>query len=185
VAIDDLGWLADVLRADGLTVTEIDGWRQRGHGRIDDAWGVVCHHTGGDTVAADAVADGTADLPGPLSHILVGRDGSITVVAAGIAHHAGHGSHPGLPANKANAHTIGVHAVSDGKKPYPLEQYLAYVQCCAAIVGKIGQPASHVIGHKEWDLTKHDPSLSMDQLRADIADRMPNRTRYRDRHGCR
>ncbi|WP_245839315.1 peptidoglycan recognition protein family protein [Mycobacterium aquaticum] len=185
MAIDNLGWLAHVLRAEGLTVTEIDGWRQRGHGYIDDAWGVVCHHTGSDTVAAEVVADGTADLPGPLSHILVGRDGSATVVAAGIAHHAGHGSYPDLPANKANAHTIGIHAVSDGRKPYPLEQYQAFVQCCAAIVAKIGQPASHVIGHKEWDLTKHDPSLSMDQLRADIADRIPGRNRYSLRHGCR
>jgi hypothetical protein len=165
-------WLADVLREDGLDVVELDGWHDRGHGELQSIWGVICHHTGSDNVSAESIADGRPDLPGPLSHIHLAQNGTLSVVAQGIAYHAGRGQHDGLPTDEANAHTIGIQAVSDGKQPYPAVQYDAFVRCCAAIIRKIGEPASHVIGHKEWSDHKWDPALDMDKFRADVSARL-------------
>ena len=165
---NDPDWLADVLREEGLDVVEYPGWHDRGHGDFEEIWGVICHHTGSNNDAPQVLADGRPDLPGPLSHIHVAQDGAVTVVAQGVAWHAGRGRHDGLPDNEANAHTIGIHAVSDGQTDYPDVQYQAYVRCAAAIVRKIGQPPSHVIGHNEWSTDKWDPALDMDKLRTDV-----------------
>jgi hypothetical protein len=168
MAINDPGWLADVLRAEGLHVVELAGWHDRGHGDFEELWGVICHHTGANDVSAESIADGRPDLKGPLSQIHLAEDGTVTVVAQGIAWHAGSGHYLGLPTNNANSHAIGIQAVSDGEQPYPEVQYDAYVRCCAAIVRKIGEPGSHVIGHKEWDDRKLDPALDMDKFRTDV-----------------
>jgi hypothetical protein len=165
-------WLADALRGEGLDVDEVDGWRMNGDGSFDDIWGIICHHTGSDDISVTTIARGTDDRPGPLSNVLVNRDGTVTVVAAGVAHHAGTGYHPDLPHDGADTRTVGVHADLDGNQQYPRDQYLSYVRCCAAILRRIDKSASHVLGHHEWDMTKHDPNLSMDQLRADIADHL-------------
>lgn len=47
-----LTWLADVLRAAGLPVHEMDGWRTRGIDRFDPI-GVVLHHTATGPATAD------------------------------------------------------------------------------------------------------------------------------------
>lgn len=164
-----LVWLAHALRAEGLDVDEIDGWRANGDGDFDDVWGIICHHTGGDDISAETIARGTRQRPGPLSNVLINRDGSITVVAAGVAHHAGPGYHPDLPHADVDTRTIAVHAELRGHQKYPREQYLGYVRSCAALLRHINQPASHVLGHQEWNTAQRDPCLSMDQLRADIA----------------
>ena len=39
-------WLADVLRAEGCKVVEVDGWKTRGHGAMSGVRGVMIHHTG-------------------------------------------------------------------------------------------------------------------------------------------
>lgn len=162
-------WLADALRAERLDVDEIDGWRTNGDGDFDDIWGIICHHTAGDDVSPATVSRGTPERPGPLSNVLIRRDGTVAVVAAGVARHAGPGYHEDLPHTDVDARTVGVHAELHGHQKYPREQYLSYVRCCAAILRHINQPASHVLGHQEWNTAKRDPCLSMDQLRADIA----------------
>ena len=75
-------WLADVLRADGLEVAELVGWRVRGHGVFSDIRGVMVHHTGSDWTTAASIALGRPDLPGPVSQLHIARDGIVTVVAA-------------------------------------------------------------------------------------------------------
>ena len=95
-------WLADVLRAAGLYVVEFPGWRRRGHGDFADLRGVMVHHTGSDTATAASIAYGFPELAGPLSQLHIARDGTVTVVAAGVAWHAGAGEHPWLPANAGN-----------------------------------------------------------------------------------
>jgi N-acetyl-anhydromuramyl-L-alanine amidase AmpD len=161
-------WLADALREEGLEVVEYPGWQQRGHGEFEDIWGVVCHHTGSDNTTPQVLADGRPDLEGPLAHIVIAQDGTATVVAQGVAWHAGRGQHDGLPDNQANAHTVGITAINDGQQEYPDVQYQAYGRAAAAIVRKIGQPSSHVIGHKEWSGDKADPALDMNKFRGDI-----------------
>ena len=90
-------WLADVLRAEGLDVAEFAGWQGRGHGDFKDIRGVMVHHTGSDFATAASIAYGRPDLPGPLSQVHIGRTGTVTVVAAGVAWHAGVGMYPWLP----------------------------------------------------------------------------------------
>jgi hypothetical protein len=78
-------WLADVLRAEGVTLVEFPGWRDRGHGDFKDIRGVMAHHTGSDNATAASIAYGRPDLPGPLSQLHIARDGTVTVVAASHA----------------------------------------------------------------------------------------------------
>lgn len=176
-------WLADVLREEGLDVVEFPGWRRRGHGEFKDIRGVMVHHTGSDTATADSIAYGRPDLAGPLSQLHIARTGTVTVVAAGVAWHAGVGMYPWLPANMGNWHTIGIECANSGTSPgaphrrnWPDAQYSALVDSCAAINRQLGQPAGRTIGHKEYAgraQGKWDPgAIAMDQLRRDIAARI-------------
>ncbi|MBF6459792.1 N-acetylmuramoyl-L-alanine amidase [Nocardia puris] len=169
-------WLADVLRAEGLRVVEFPGWRQRGHGDFRNVWGVIAHHTGGSNTPPSEIAYGFSHLPGPLSQIHLAKDGTVTVVAVGVAWHAGVGSYPGLPQNDANWHTIGIEAANNGTEGWSPTQYDAYVRCCAAIVRRLGYGAERVIGHKEWAgraQGKWDPGqMDMARFRADITARL-------------
>ncbi|MEW5810338.1 MAG: N-acetylmuramoyl-L-alanine amidase [Actinomycetota bacterium] len=174
-------WLADVLRAQGLDVSELAGWRRRGHGDFSDIRGVMVHHTGSDTATAESIARGRPDLPGPLSQLHIARTGTVTVVAAGVAWHAGLGAHAWLPVNGANRHTIGIECANSGTSPsaphrrnWPDAQYFALVQSCSAICRRLGHSADRVIGHKEYAgraQGKWDPgAIDMNILRRDIAD---------------
>lgn len=137
-------WLADVLRAEGLKVIEHDGWQNRGHGDFKDIRGCLIHHTaGGGANDWRIVQNGRPDLPGPLAQLVLERDGTYRVIAAGVCWHAGRGSWPGWPTNNANFHTIGIEAVNDGRgQPWPDVQLDAYVRGCAAIMRKIGRRAA-------------------------------------------
>ncbi len=179
----DLDWLADVLRADGLVVVEMAGWRRRGHGAFADLRGVMVHHTGSDEATAESIARGRPDLPGPLSQLHIARDGTVTVVAAGVAWHAGAGTHPWLPANTGNWHTVGIECANTGTGPsaphrwhWPDVQYAALVGSCAALCRRLGVPAGRTIGHKEYAgraQGKWDPgAIDMEILRRDIAERI-------------
>jgi len=110
-------WLADVLRAEGVNVVEYPGWRNRGHGDFKDIRGVMVHHTGSDTASATSIADGRRDLSGPLSQLHIARDGTVTVVAVGVAWHAGVGMYPWLPTNMGNWHLIGIECANSGTSP--------------------------------------------------------------------
>lgn len=176
-------WLADVLVAEGLDAVEFPGWRNRGHGDFRDIRGVMVHHTGSDHATAASIAHGRPDLPGPLSQLHIARDGTVTVVAAGVAWHAGVGQYPWLPTNMANWHMIGIECANSGTSPtaphrtnWPDAQYDALVASCAAINRRLGQPADRTIGHKEYAgraQGKWDPgAIDMDLLRADIQTRI-------------
>jgi N-acetyl-anhydromuramyl-L-alanine amidase AmpD len=176
-------WLADVLRADGLDVVEFPGWRHRGHGEFADLRGVMVHHTGSNTATAASIADGRPDLAGPLAQLHIARSGTVTVVAAGVAWHAGVGRYPRLPANMGNWHTIGIECANTGTSPsaphrrnWPDAQYFAMVDSCAAINRRLGHTADRTIGHKEYAgraQGKWDPgAIDMDQLRHDVAARI-------------
>jgi N-acetyl-anhydromuramyl-L-alanine amidase AmpD len=176
-------WLADVLRSEGVEVVEYPGWRTRGHGDFRDIRGVMVHHTGSDQASAASIAIGRPDLPGPLSALHIGRDGTVTVVAAGVAWHAGVGMYPWLPTNMGNWHTIGIECANSGtgataphRENWPDAQYTALVRCCAAINRRLGLNADRTIGHKEYagrSQGKWDPgAIDMYQLRRDVQDRI-------------
>ncbi len=177
--VGDPVWLADVLRAEGVRLVEYPGWRDRGHGDFKDIRGVMVHHTGSDRATAASIARGRPDLPGPLSQLHIARDGTTTVVAVGVAWHAGVGMYPWLPTNMANWHTIGIECANSGTSPtashrtnWPDAQYDALVRSCAAINRRLAQNSSRTIGHKEYAgraQGKWDPgAIDMDILRNDI-----------------
>jgi hypothetical protein len=147
-----LDWLADVLRARGLVVVEVDGWKSRGHD-MTTVQGVVCHHTAGPAAgecpSLHTVISGRPDLPGPLAQILLGRSGACYVVAAGKANHAGAGAWPGV--TQGNAGLIGIEAENTGVgQPWPSGQIAAYALLCAALADHCGLPSGRVLGHYEW-----------------------------------
>lgn len=168
----DPAWLADVLREAGLKVIEHDGWRDRGHDDFGDIRGVLCHHTAGGTPDDWRIVQyGRPDLEGPLAQLVLERDGTYRVIAAGVCWHAGRGSWPGWPTNNANYHTIGIEAVSrgDGTDWTPI-QIDAYRRGCAAILARIGRSADDCVAHREYSSEgKIDPAgIDMDAFRADV-----------------
>ncbi|KRD19513.1 N-acetylmuramoyl-L-alanine amidase [Mycobacterium sp. Root265] len=176
-------WLPAVLRGEGLEPVEFPGWRDRGHGTFKDIRGVMVHHTGSDRATAASIATGRTDLAGPLSQLHIARDGAVTVVAAGVAWHAGVGMYPWVPANMGNWHLIGIECANSGTSPsashrrnWPDAQYFALVRCCAAINRHLAQTSARTIGHKEYagrTQGKRDPgAIDMDVLRRDIAEQI-------------
>lgn len=172
-------WLADVLRAEGVKVVEYPAWKDRGHGDMGTIWGVIAHHTGNNPPGNNPGYIANHPSLGLCSQIHLSRDGVATVVGVGVAWHAGSGAYPGLPTNGANERTIGIEAENNGTEGWTPAQYDAYVRCCAAILRKVGQPASHAIGHKEWAGAaqgKWDPGgMDMNKFRADIQARLTNK----------
>lgn len=172
-----MDWLADVLRSEGLTVTEIPGWHQRGHGEMAaDVLGVLCHHTAGPAAgnypSLITVRDGRPDLAGPLANLGLARDGTWIVIAAGQAWHAGSGSISWCPADEGNRHLIGVEAESVGARDdWTPAQRSSYPRGTAALLAHLGLPASRAIGHKEWAPgRKIDPAFwDMNQFRRAVS----------------
>ncbi len=176
-------FLADVLRASGLSVVEHDDWKARGRGSLSAINGVICHHTagppapkGGATPALNLVLNGRADLPGPLSQLYLARDGTFHVLAAGRCNHAGAGVWRGI---QGNSTSIGIEAenAGDGKDPWPPGQVDAYAKGVAAILKHLGLSAEDVCGHKEFATPKGrkiDPSFDMGVFRQHVAAFMGN-----------
>src|SRR5262245_11181893 len=166
--IYQLTWLAAVLRKAGLKVVEQPGWKERGVGNVGQIKGIICHHTAGaktgNAPSLMVVQDGRSDLRGPLSQLVLGRDGTFFVVAAGSCNHAGAGNWNGITAG--NSQMIGIEAENAGvsSDPWPAVQLDAYVRGCAAICRHLGLNAMAVAGHKEYALPKGrkpDPSFDM------------------------
>jgi hypothetical protein len=165
--------LADACRKSGLPVVEVDGWRTRGHGQFAGVNSIVCHHTAtaktaaGDYPSLRIVRDGRSDLPGPLSQLGLGRSGTVYVIAAGVAWHAGATFFP----RQDNWHSIGIEAEHDGLSPWTPEQRDAYVRLVAALRDHYGIPLSNIQGHKEVAKPlgrKPDPTFDMTAFRADV-----------------
>lgn len=183
--------LADVARRAGLKVVEVDGWKQRGRPTGGFApVGVLCHHTATSKASRDddvvrLLVQGRSDLPGPLCQLGLGRDGTVYVVAAGRANHAGKAKSSGSVASgDGNALYIGIEAMNDGVgEPWPQVQYDAYVTLCAALSKHVtGNSVRTVRGHKETSVTgKIDPTFDMDAFRARVEAKMaePDRPKRR------
>ena len=179
-------WLAEVLRAAGLKVEEVAGWQRRGRGDMGTVLGILCHHTGGplkgDHPSLDLVVRGRADLAGPLSHLVLGRDGTFVVVAAGRCNHAGVGEWQGI--TNGNSSFIGIEAENAGTTadPWPVVQIDAYARGCAAILAHLDRKAIMVAGHREYALPhgrKIDPLFDMDAFRTRVEGIMTTARRVR------
>ncbi|WP_329616503.1 N-acetylmuramoyl-L-alanine amidase [Streptomyces brevispora] len=188
------------LRAEGVRVVEVGSWstHNRNHkGPWGPLNGSIVHHTvtKGTANTVAMVRDGYADLPGPLCHGMIAKDGQVHMVGWGRTNHAGggdpavlaqvvaedYGTRPTPPTrgNKngvdGNAHFYGWECenLGDGKDPWPDAQYDAIVRVQAALCRAHGWSAKSVIGHLEWSSDKVDPrGFTMAQLRADVAERL-------------
>lgn len=164
--------LADVLRAAGLKVEEVAGWKTRGHGQMTAVETIVCHHTAGPAKgnypSLGTVRDGRTGLAGPLAQLGLGRDGTVYVIAAGVCYHAG----AVFEKYEDNWHAIGIEAEATGTDPWPSVQYAAYAKLCAVLRKQYGIPNGRVLGHKEVAKPKGrkpDPNFDMDAFRATVA----------------
>jgi len=162
----------------GLKVETVSGWRQRGRPYNFYPKAIICHHTAsgsssGNFASEGIVTHGRSDLPGPLSQILLGRDGTVKLVAAGFSNHAGYGGpRAGIPANQGNTYAIGIEAENNGLGERWSPQALnAYYRLCAALLDWLGtKDVSKVFGHKEWAPgRKIDPAgIDMERFRAQV-----------------
>lgn len=164
--------LADVLRAAGLKVQEVPGWKTRGHGQMSTIEGITCHHTAGPASgnypSLGTVRDGRPGLDGPLAQLGLARDGTWLVIAAGLCWHAG----VSFETWQTNPHTIGVEAEATGHDAWPAVQYESYVRGVRALSDAYDVVLSHVRGHKENAKPlgrKTDPNFNMDDFRAAVA----------------
>ena len=168
-------WLPVVLRAAGLTVHEVDGWRTRGSANWGPIVGLTCHHTAGARNSSDAgeigvLVNGRPGLPGPIAQLYLSRTGHWHVVASGRANHNKVGW-AGPNEGYGNSNLIGVEAQhSGGDEPWTETQYRSYVRGVAAIARQAGFGPNRVGGHKEHQPgEKSDPTFSMTRFRIDVA----------------
>ncbi|WP_240802403.1 peptidoglycan recognition family protein [Streptomyces sp. A0642] len=182
------------LRAEGLRVVEVADWRTHNRNH-KGAWGpvngVMIHHTvtRGTAHTVALCRDGHSDLPGPLCHGVIAKDGTVYLVGWGRANHAGLGDDDVLQAvldekplpadNEANTdgnrHFYGFECenLGDGEDPWPEAQLEAIERAAAAICRHHGWDDRSVIGHLEWQPGKVDPrGFTMPSMRARIHDRL-------------
>ena len=135
---------------------------------------VVLHHTaapeGRNAPSLNVVIHGRSDLPGPLCHVLIGRDGTCYVIAAGVAHHAGTGEWQGVTGN-SQAIGIEVENTGTGTEPWTPMLFDVMVRACRALAKGADIPAAMVCGHKEWaPRRKVDPyGIDMGEFRRLVA----------------
>jgi LysM repeat protein len=184
--------LADVLRAAGLVVEEVEGWktRQRGGAGYSAArpLGIIIHHT-----ASPKRWDGRRDVDymtfecenKPLANLYLDRQGRWWVLAAGATNTNGKGGpFRTLPQNGANSRVLGIEAGNDGiGEKWPDVMQDSYVKGVAALAEAYRIPTDHVLSHQEWAPTrKVDPAgpsrfgtrrgsatWNMDAFRAEVA----------------
>ncbi|WNI31497.1 N-acetylmuramoyl-L-alanine amidase [Streptomyces sp. ITFR-6] len=199
--------LLKALRAEGVTVVEVGDWRTHNRNH-KGAWGPVhgslVHHTvtSGTAATVAIVRDGYPELPGPLCHGMIAKDGRVYLVGYGRTNHAGggcprvlnqvinesYGAHPSPPTRgnldgtDGNRHFYGWECenLGDGEDPWSAVQYDAIVRTQAALIrahrakgDDWGLEGKSSIGHREWSNDKVDPvGFTMPALRADVAERL-------------
>lgn len=138
----------------GINFTEEPGWRERGHGDIVKVQFIVIHHTAGGNDAGDIriVTYGRSDLPGPLSQLVLKRNGDPHIVAQGVAWHAGYGPAMwGAPAGNGNYYSIGIEGVSNGYNDWTEAQRANYPKVVAALLKDMGLPSDRWIFHRDYN----------------------------------
>lgn len=167
-------WIADKCREWGLDVHEEPGWQTRGSSTFTPLM-LVAHHTvgrsTGDYPSLRVVRDGRSDLPGPLSQCGLGRSGTVYVIAAGRANHAGGRYAVPWKGISGNTQRMGIEAESVGTRDdWTPQQREAYPVLCAALLDGMGRSAAYLCGHRECATNKIDPAFwDMDAMRRDVA----------------
>lgn len=184
-------WFVSAFDGAGLNTVGVGDWSRhnRDHkGRWGPPVGVMIHHTASSSLqgSLNVCRKGRSDLPGPLCHAVIGKDGTVHLIGYGRTNHAGLGDGRVLAAVRrgrkspkptrwdtdGNVYFYGFECVNagSGKDPWPDTQMDAIVKAAAALCRHHGWGANHVVGHKEWQKGKIDPKgFSMNTLRSRIA----------------
>jgi hypothetical protein len=170
----------DALRDWGLTLVEHDGWKTRGDDFFDPRGHVLHHDVASHTeTLPNSMIVGRADNPatpqneflsGPLCNFWLARSGTVHLVAAGEANHAGAGGFNGLSGNSSVWGTE-MNNLGFPTDPWPETQLEAMARLAAATADFSGFGASMVCGHKEWRPgDKPDPhTINMADFRKRVA----------------
>lgn len=158
------------LRANGITVREAAGWQSRGNGQTSAYEGGLVHHTATGygialpgTGVGRLLINGRPDLRGPLCNYAGNDDGSITVIAAHPANHAGASggrSMGPLPTTTSfNRRVLGLEIVYPGTRPMRPAQYRAALVWANAVAAVCGRgDLRRIRAHAETSVTgKWDP----------------------------
>jgi N-acetylmuramoyl-L-alanine amidase len=174
-----LEWMtqaSDLMVQRGLIVKESSGWETRGRPySFNPTAGVICHHTAAAEDIDSVLINGRADLPGPLCHWALHKNGDVVCIAAGYANHAG-ASKSGYP---SNSNGWGIEATGPvpnnsayGESAFPnYDEYIVMVQCIVE-VRNWNVSIQTVPGHKDsCDPTgrKPDPHFDMNAFRSRVA----------------
>lgn len=190
-------WIADELRAAGLSVIEHPGWKTRGRprkvGRFQPR-GVLVHDDGSKAGPSPYEPKFLAEIgrpaegiPAPLSQtwVCMGCNGAHPVgtwhvLAAGRCNHAGTGKGFGsIGEDAGNAVLIGVETDNTNGETHPPAMYASMVKGSAALMRRMrSNPAKFLAGHKEYaEGRKVDPDdVNMPQMRVDVAHAMTGAT---------
>lgn len=157
-------WLAAELRAAGVEVAEVAGWRTRGSEDFDPI-GITWHATAGSRNSTaqgevNVILNGSTSAPPPIAQIMLYRDGVAYVCAAGRCNHnkVGWG---GPNEGFGNTELIGIEMANDNRgEPFPAVQIDAARKISAAIFKRLGtSPLRRMAGHFE-----HQPGAKTDPL---------------------
>ena len=181
--------LANVMRAVGLVVIEVDGWERRGRqnnsGYSLVPTTVMNHHTASDTSAENDVNYMTfnADVA-PLANLYIARNGDVHVMAGGPTNTNGEGEDTwggGVPEDSMNSYAVGIEMGNTGVgEEWTQIQMNAALVVNAALCHVLNLPSSQCRGHEEYAPTrKIDPAgppryangsatWNMDQFRDDV-----------------
>lgn len=181
-------WIADEFRAAGLTVVEVEGWKNRGRpastGAFDPRDGVTDHHTASTSSASNThptlalLIQGRPDLPGPLCHWSVAYDGVVYVIAAGRANHAGKVGKAiyGLQGADGNAHFMGDEVETNGTQDLPPAQRHSIAVTNAVYLRHFNRAVTRVHRHQDisstgkWDIGNiSTPTLRSDANAVDLS----------------
>ena len=153
--------LADVLRAAGVPVVEVDGWQTRGRGGDGGQYQpgrpnhVMVHHTAGNGSASSEVnyMVNVSDVS-PVSNLFIARDkdnAAVWIMAAGPTNTNGKGSAPWDPNTKnddMNRMAIGIEIGNNGVgEPYGVKQQETLIATCAALCEAYSIPVAHCRSH--------------------------------------
>lgn len=173
------------LRQAGIIVKEWPGWIGRGNGSSHDWRGGIVHHTAtpyGSAIYPNqnaALANGRPDLSGPLCNFAGNSDGTVTVIADGVANHAGasggYSMGPLPTTSNFNRLVMGLEIIYPGTSPMTGAQY--HTACVwAKVVANVvaGGNIQYIRAHAETSITgKWDPgyapsrTIDMGRFRAD------------------
>ncbi|MCX5206735.1 N-acetylmuramoyl-L-alanine amidase [Streptomyces sp. NBC_00237] len=186
--------LVAALQAEGVRVIERPGWQthnRNAKGPWGPTHGVMIHHTvtSGTNSTVSICENGYSDLPGPLCHGVIAKDGTVYLIGHGRANHAGKGDSAVLQAviaekplpraaradKDGNPHFYGWECenLGDGRDPWTAAQLEAIERVSTALCRAHGWGAASVIGHLEWQPGKVDPKgFAMSGLRQHVAARL-------------